>query len=379
VQRRSRLKVARPQRTWRDLPVDGISVALHYSPREILCPTHGRLQEEIPWAASNARNTLRLECELMRLCKIMPQKEAAALLGVPASTVAGILHRVIARCREGHKIRGLKNIGIDEISYKKGHRYLTIVYDLDRHHVVWVGEGKGRETIDRFFQEVLSAGQRARILTACCDMSKSYMGAISHHLPKAILILDRFHLMKALNEAVDEVRKEQWRTAEKAERKTLKGLRFILLKNKKNRTEEERQILAELERSNRRVFRACTLKDEISHFWEYTCMDSAEKFLKLWCKRALLSRIEPLRKFVSTLRNHWEAAFASIIGITNAVAEGINRLLRLAKNRASGFRSTSNFANIIYLIAGDLDLPAQIPAQNRSRKTVPIHHENLCL
>lgn len=379
LQRRGPAGPARAMRTWRDLPAGGLAVALHYRPREVVCPAHGRRQEEVPWAAPNARNTLRLECELLRLCKQMTQKEAAARLGLPASTAAGVLHRVVARCRGGHRIRGLKNLGIDEISYKKRHRYLTVVYDLDRRCVVWTGEGKGRETADRFFTTALSAGQRSRVLTACCDMSKAYTAAIAHHLPKALLVLDRFHIAKALNEAVDEVRKAAWRTAGAAGRATLKGLRFTLLKARKNRTHAERRALASIATSNRRLFRATVLKDELSRLWEYRSPIFAERYLRLWCKRALLSRVEPLRRFVSTLRRHWDGVLASITGITNAASEGINRLLRLAKNRASGFRSTASFSNMIFLVAGDLDLPAQISAQNRPRQTKPLYHAQLCL
>ncbi len=367
----------RKQRTWRDVPFGGVSVALHYAPREILCPTHGRLQEDIPWAAPMSRVSYRFEYQLLRYCKVMTQKEAAALLGIAQSTAADILHRIIARYRKGHKIRGVKRIAIDEISYKKRHRYLTVVYDLDRSCVIWVGEGKGRDTIDTFFTEVLSKGQRSRIVAASCDMSKAYMGAINEHLPNALLVLDRFHIVKALNEAVDQVRKQERAKASAEQRKALKSLRFILLKHPKQRTASERKTLAALERSNRRIYRACTLKDEISHFWQYTYLGCAQKFLNRWCTRALLSRLQPLRRFVRTLRNHWDGVFASITGITSAAAEGINRLLRLAKNRASGFRSTDNFINIIHLVAGDLDFPAQIPAQNRSPQIKPILHRSL--
>lgn len=367
----------RAQRTWRDVPVGGFSVALHYAPHEVLCPTHGRIQEDIPWAAPKSRVTYRLEYQLLRYCTVMTQKEAAALLGIPQSTAADILHRIIARYRKGHKIRGVKRIAIDEISYKKGHRYLTVVYDLERHCVLWVGEGKGRSTIDTFFTEVLSKGQRSRIVAASSDMSNAYMGAIKEHLPNAVLVLDRFHIMKSLNDAVDQVRKEERAKADAEARKTLKGLRFILLKNPKHRTASERKTLAALERSNRRIYRACILKDEISHFWEYTYLGSAAKFLDRWCTRTLLSRLEPMRKFVRTLRRHWDGVFASISGITSAVAEGINRVLRMAKNRASGFRSTDNFINIIHLVAGDLDFPAQIPPQNRSPQIKPILHKSL--
>ena len=307
----------------------------------------------------------------------MTQKEAAAQLGIPTSTVADTLHRIVIRYREGHEIRDLNHICIDEISYKRGHKYLTVVYDLERSRVVWVGEGKRRKTIDRFFAEVLSDDQRKSMLTACCDMSKAYMGAITDHLPNAILVLDRFHIIKALNDAVDETRKQQWRVADPQARRQFKNLRFILLKNGKNRTSAEKKLLAELERGNRRIFRATILKDELSHFWQYRCLTRAEQFLKRWCKRALLSRIEPIRRFVRTLQEHWQGAFASITGYTNAVAEGINRLLRMANNRASGFRSAGNFINMIYLIAGDLNLTDQIPEENRPRITMPIHHQYL--
>lgn len=378
VLKRSAKQAARGARVWRDIPASGLAVTLTYCPREIICPTHGRVQEDIPWAASHSRTTLRFDFQVMRMCKVMTQKEAAAQLGVPASTLSDMLHNGVARYRSGHKLRGLKNLGIDEISYKKGHRYLTVVYDLDRSHVVWVGEGKGRKTIDRFFTEVMSKGQRSRVEGACCDMSRTYIGAIEDHLPNALLVLDRFHVVKALNEAVDEVRKEVWRAASKAERKGIKGLRFIILKNKKNRSRREHKVVAELGRSHRRIARACELKDELAHFWEYRQLGSALKFLKGWKKRAKLSRIEPLRKFARTLENNWDAIVASVVGVTNAVAEGINRIIRMAKNRASGYRKTENFANMIYLIIGDLDLPAQILPINRPRIIKPMTHKTLC-
>ncbi len=378
IVKRNRKQIARASRTWRDLPVGGLATAITYSPREIICETHGRVQEDIPWAALHSRTTYRFDFQMMRLCKVMTQKEAAAQLGVPASTLAEMLHRCVGRYRDGHKLRGLKNLGIDEISYKRGHRYLTIVYDLDRSQVVWVGEGKKRKTIDRFFNEVMSAGQRARVETACCDMSRTYIGAIEHHLPRALLVIDRFHVIKALNDSVDEVRKEVWRAASKAERKGLRGLRFIILKNRKNRTRREHKVMAELARTQRQVARACELKDELSHFWTYSNPSNAEKFLKAWKKRVKLSRIEPLKKFARTLEAHWDGVMASWFGITNAVAEGLNRVIRMAKNRASGYRSTDNFANMIYLIVGDLDLPGQIPAINRPRITKPLHHKTLC-
>ena len=188
-------------RRWEDVAVMGLRIVLWYAPKEIQCPTHGRVQEEIPWAPVYARVTYRLEWRLCALCQMMTQKAAAEILRLPTSTLSNLLHRVITRVRHGHNIRGLTTLGVDEISYCKGRKFATLVYDLDRARVVWVGPGKGRDTIDRFFNDWLSRGQKARIAWASCDMSPAYIGAITHHCPNVTLVIDRFHLVKALNQA----------------------------------------------------------------------------------------------------------------------------------------------------------------------------------
>lgn len=354
-------------RYWRDIPIGPWSIWLMYWPREIHCQTHGRVTEQVPWAEAGSRVTYRFEYLMLRYCQIMPQKAAAQLLRLSASTLSDLLHRTIGRLREGHRIRGLKIIGVDEISYRKGQKYATLVYDLERSCVVWIAQGKGRETIDRFFNEALSDYQKGKIEAACCDMSQAYIGAIKAHCPNATLVLDRFHIVKALNEAVDEVRKEQWREATQDERKALKGLRWLLYRHSSTRTKSDTQSLKALDKHNRRIYRAWRLKEEFERFWDYRAPWAAERFLKQWTKSALLSRLEPLRKFVHTLRRHEDAVLAFIgTRVTNAIAEGINRIVKIIKNRASGFRHLDVFSDIIYLSVGDLDLPAQIPARFRT-------------
>jgi transposase len=354
-------------RVWRDLPVCGWSVLFWYCPREIQCRRHGRIQEDIPWADPYARVTYRFEYVMLVYCQIMTQKAAARILHVAKSTLSDMLHRTITRIRDGHRIRGLKTIGIDEISYCKGHKYATVVYDLDRSCVLWVGRGKGRETIDKFFSEQLSDYQKGQITWACCDMSQTYIGAIEEHCPKATLVLDRFHIVKALNAAIDEVRKEQWREASVNDRKALKGLRWLLFKHSSNRSKEDSRILNALKRGNRRIHRAWVLKDEFEHFWEYNAPWAAERFLKRWSTTALKSRLEPIRDFVKTLRKqmHHIIGFAKS-KLTNAISEGLNRVIRIVKNRASGFRGLPAFTDIIFLTVGDLDIPAQIPSKFRT-------------
>jgi transposase len=354
-------------RTWRDPPIYGRAVKLWYRPREVQCPTHGRVQEDIPWADRFARVTYRFEFLLMIFCQMMTQKAAARVLRIAASTLSDLLHRTISRLRKDHRIANLKSIGIDEISYCKGHKYATVVYDIDRSCVVWVGKGKGRETIDVFFNEILTCEQKEDIQWATCDMSQAYIGAIEHHCPNATLVLDRFHIAKALNNAVDEVRKEEWRKAHSDDRKALKGLRWLLYKHSSNRSRDERATLEALRNANRRIHRAWILKDEFEQFWEYKAPWAAQRFLKRWMTTALKSRIPSIRSFVETLKEHMHRILPYIHSrLTNAIGEGLNRIIKIVKNRASGFRNLEAFSDLIYLTVGDLDLPAQIPADFRT-------------
>lgn len=366
-QRRGRIVQTMHERHWQDIPIWGWSALFHYRPKEILCSQHGRIQESIPWAETYARVTYRFEYALLIYCQFMPQKAAARLLQVASSTLSDQLHRCIARLREGHRIRNLKTMGIDEISYCRGHKYATIVYDLDRSRVVWVGQGKGRETIDQFFNETLSDYQKSKIRWACCDMSQTYIGAIEAHCPKTTLVLDRFHIVKALNAAVDEVRKEQWRQASRDERKILKGLRWLLFKHSENRSKKDSRILNALRTANRKIHRAWVLKDEFEHFWQYGARWAAKRFVKQWGTSALKSRLQPIQNFVTMLRKHLHRILPFIDKpITNAKSEGLNRIIRLVKNRASGFRNLSAFTDMIFLAVGDLDLPGQIPSKFRA-------------
>jgi transposase len=217
----------------------------------------------------------------------------------------------------------LRTLGIDEISYCKGHKYATLVYDLDRSRVVWVGPGKRRESIDVFFNDVLSPYQKEQIRWACCDMSEAYIGAIGDHCPKATLVLDRFHIVKALNTAVDDVRKEQWRLASGNARKALKGLRWLLYRHSSTRSRKDSRTLKALERGKR------------------------------WMTSALRSRLDPLRKFVNTLRNHYAGVLAFVGSrLTNAISEAAkgSRKNNFPFMTTGGLSSSSQ--NVRYVVPG---------------------------
>lgn len=354
-------------RCWDDLVTSRWKIILFYAPKEILCPTHGRQQEDIPWASQHAQHTYRHEYALLTLAKTMTQKAACELLRISPSTFSNRLHRSIKRIRKGHKIKGLTTIGIDEISYQKGRKFATIVYDLDRGVVLWVGQGKGRSTIDRFFEQELTKDQRDAIRWASCDMSATYIGAIEQYCTNATLVLDHFHITKALNEAVGEIRKQAWREASQTDRKALKGLRWLLYRHSSTRSKKHTRILNELRKQNNRIHRAWVLKDEFEHFWNYLSTSWAEKFLKSWVTKALRSRLEPIKKFARTIRKYHD----NIVGfiernLSNAKGEGLNRIIKIVKNRASGFYNLDSFADMIYLVVGDVDIPEQIPEQFRT-------------
>ncbi len=233
--------------------------------------------------------------------------------------------------------------------------------------MVWIGQGKGRETADKFFMEALSPYQKSTITAASCDMSEAYMGAIKTHCPNATLVLDHFHIVKALNAAVDEVRKEQWRLANAHERKMLKGLRWLLYRHSATRSKRDTRTLKALEKANNAIYRAWRAKDEFEQFWDFKATWAAERFLKSWMTSTLKSRLKPMRDFVFTVRRHYDSVVAFIDSrLTNAVAEGLNRIIKIVKNRASGFRTLQAFADMIYLTVGDVNIPGQIPVKFRT-------------
>ena len=293
----------------------------------------------------------------------MTQKAAAGILNIPTSTLSDLLHRSITRLREGHVIERLTNIGIDEIAYAKGKKYATIIYDLKTSRVVWVGKGKGRKTVDEFFR-TLTRKQKQEIKWASCDLSETYINAIKYHCKWATLVIDRFHIVKALNGAMDKVRLEQWREVAGKKKKALKGLRWLLFKHSSKRTQRDNKTIKELSKCNRRIYRAWVLKDEFESFWDFSDLKSAKTFLAQWLKTAIRSRLKPIKTFVETIRKNIDNIITfSESRLTNAVAEGLNRIIKIVKNRASGFANLESFTDLIYLTVGDLNIPNQIPKE----------------
>ncbi|MBN2894098.1 MAG: transposase, partial [Bacteroidales bacterium] len=210
----------------------------------------------------------------------------------------------------------------------------TIVYDLEKNRVVWVGKGKAKASLQRFFDEELSDYQKSKIKWGCCDISKGYINALKENCPGIQIVLDKFHIVKALNEALDSVRKDEWRQLSGDDRKILKGMRWLLYKHSNNRSKKETRRINKVGKSNRRIHRAWVLKDEFELLWEYKAKWAAERFLKNWITKALRSRIEAMKKFARTMREYFDLIIAYVDKkITNAAAEGMNRVIKQVKKQ----------------------------------------------
>jgi transposase len=198
------------------------------------------------------------------MAKEMTLSAVAEIPKIALSTLSDILHRCVQRERKDHEIGTLTSLGIDKIPYPKGKKFATIVYDLERSKVVWIGKdkGKGRETIDHFFDKVLGKEKSSNVKTASCDMAQAYIGAIEQYCKNSKLALDRFHVVKAINDAVDEVREEAWSGLSKDERKAIKVLHWLLYRNFTTRNKSDTKTLNDLKKGNNKIYRAWVLKEK---------------------------------------------------------------------------------------------------------------------
>ena len=287
--------------------------------------------------------------------------EVASYFGLDWKTVAQIVRFAVTEGLKRRRWKALHTIGVDEVSRRKGHTYLTLVYDLERSRIVWIGETRKREAIDAFFQW-LNPRRGRSIRAVCCDMWAPYADSIREHLPQAKLVFDRFHLVRHCLDALDEVRREEVRQLSGSGKQAIKGTRFILLKNPWNLTSGERDCLFALATSakaNRRLLRAYLLKESFQLFWGYRSPFWAKRFLKNWLWQAAHSRLGPMKKFAGLVRTHIDGILAwTTLHISNGMAEGLNNKVKLISHRAFGYRTAAYFIAAIYHVCADLDLPA---------------------
>ena len=345
---------AESARCWRDLSMAGKWLVICYWPMRVRCPSCGVTTERVPWAGRYARITRRLTEAIATMTKDRDWKQTARFFGLDWKTVVTAVKRVVARGLAKRKLKPIRIIGIDEVSRKKGHHYLTLVYDLARRRLLWVGEGRTTETVNAFFQWL--GKRRAKNLeVVCLDMWQAYLSAVKEHAPQATQVFDRFHVVQHLNQAVDAVRRTLWRKLSGPLRRAVKGTRFVLLKNPWNLTPKQKRRLSELVRQNNALSRAYYLKEDFQRFWDYVYDGWAKKHMKHWLWWASHSRLEPFKDFARMVRDHLDGILAwTKTRISNGALEGMNNKVKLVSHRAFGFRNAENYKVAIYHVCGNL-------------------------
>ena len=346
-------------RSWRDLSLHGLPLVLRYRPRRVHCLRCGVRVEEVPWARPWARVTKALACVVAELARHLSWQETARHFRLDWKSVATVVRRAVEYGLAQRRRRPLHILGIDEVSRRKGHHYLTVVYDLERGVLLWVGEDRRAETLTRFFAE-LGRRRAATIQVVCLDMWRPYLKAVRDHAANAQVLFDRFHLVQHLNRAVDEVRRSEMRRLSGTEKASFKKTRFLLLKNPWNLRTDERERLSTLVRWNTPIVRAYYLKEAFQLFWDYRQTGRAADHLRRWMHSAMRSRLEPFKDFVRRLRGHLEGVLAwTRRRVSNGALEGMNNKIKLVSHRSFGFRTVKNFTAAIYHCCAHLPLPEE--------------------
>ena len=316
----------------------------------------GTKRIEVPWARSGSGFTLLFESLLLMLCKEIPVAKVAELVGEHDTRLWRMLHHHIDKARRKIDFSKVTRVGMDETSSKRGHQYITLFCDMDKRKLLFATEGKGKATVKAFKEDLEAHKGRAKKITqVSCDMSPAFISGVTKELPKAEITFDKFHVVKLLNEGVDEVRRQEVKDNE-----ILKSTRYLWLKNRKNLTERQEAKFDALSEMNLKTSRAYQIKLNFQEFYSLPDRKSGESYLKRWYYWATHSRLEPMIEAARTIKRHWDGVLSWFDShLTNALLEGMNSLIQAAKSRARGYRSHRNFIAMAYLIGAKLefDLP----------------------
>jgi transposase len=292
----------------------------------------------------------------------MSWKEVATIFHVSWDCVYECVKAVVSWGLIHRDLSGIKSIGIDEVQWKKGHKYQTLVYQIDagRKRLLWIGPDRTAKTLLRFFR-IFGKERTAQLQFICSDMWQAYLKVIRKKASHAVHILDRFHVMQLFSKAINEVRASEAKQLVKdGYEPVLKGAKWLLLKRPENLTDHQAIKLQELVQYNLKSIRSHLMKEDFQQFWEYTTSGWASKFLDQWCKRAMVSKIEPMKKVARTLRAkkdlilNWFRAGGTL---SSGAVEGLNNKLKLVTRKAYGFKTQEAYEIALYHNLGDLPVP----------------------
>ena len=331
------------RRRWRALDLGSTQAFLEAEAPRVTCRRHGVVVCAVPWAGHTSRFTRAFEDQTAWLAVNCSKSAVAELMRVAWRTVGAICERVCDDARRDlDLLDGLRRIGIDEISHRKGQRYLTVVVDHDTGQLVWAAAGRDRKTVERFFDE-LGEERCKQITLVSCDMAGWIAGPVADRLPNAVRCVDPFHVIALATDALDEIRREVWNDARRAGQiaaaKDLKGARYALWKNPENLTERQHAKLADIQKTNRPLYRAYLLKEQLRQIYRLPA-DAAIALLDEWIAWARRCRLAPFVKLAKTITKQRSGIVAAIEhGLSNARVEAINTQIRMITRRAFGFHS----------------------------------------
>lgn len=341
------------EKKWRHLNFFEHECYLHCRVPRVRTDDNQVKQVSPPWSGKSLGFTLLFEALLLQLCSTMPVNAVAKLVNVSDDKLWTMLDRYVdlTRCQEDFS--DVTAVGIDETSRSKGHNYITLFVDLDQRKTIFVTEGKDSKTVEQFASDFKAHnGDISDIEDVSCDMSPAFIKGVKEHLPNAEITFDKFHVVKLINEAVDEVRR-----GEVGQNPILKGTKYVVLKNNSNLTTAQQKTLQELskQKHNLKTYRALRIREAFQDLYRITSYSLFVQRLKEWYSWARRSRIEPIKEVAKTIKNHWDGVVRwRKTGLSNGILEGLNSLIQAAKSKARGYKTTKNLVIIAYLVTANL-------------------------
>ena len=338
---------------WRHLDFFQHQAFLHARTPRITCPTCGVKQIAVPWARAGSGFTLLFEALAMTLVTHMPVRAAANLLNEHDTRIWRIVGHYVEQAVARMDLAEISRVCIDETAAKRGHNYISLFVDIDARKTVFVTEGRAAATVAAFADHVDDHNSDAsRIKEVCIDMSAAYIKGVTENLTEAEITFDKFHAVKLVNDAVDQVRRIESKT-----QPSLKGSRYVWLKNEANLSAGQSATLGTLAHTNLKTARAYRMRLAFQEVYAQPTRGWGELFLDRWIGWVKRSRLEPMKAVAKTIERYRDGILAWFDSrIANGLIEGINSIVQAAKAKARGYRSIRNLINMTYLITGKLDL-----------------------
>jgi transposase len=345
------------RKTWRHLNFFQHQAYLTARLPRVRCDTCGIKTATVPWARPDSGFTLLFEALVMTMVSAMPVAAVARIVGEHDTRLWRVVHHYVDQARARIDASDVTRIAIDETAARRGHNYITLFADIDQARVLFATEGKDAGTVAAFAGDLAAhGGDPEAIEEVCIDMSPAFIKGVAENLPEAAVTFDKFHAVKIVNDAVDQVRR-----GEQKHQNVLKGTRYLWLRNPDTLSERQRATLDSLPTHHLKTARAYQMRLAFQELYRQDSPQQAAQYLKRWYFWATHSRLSPMIDAAHTVKRHWNGILRWFDSkIANGLIEGINSLVQAAKAKARGYRSVRNLKAMVYLLAGKLDL--RLPA-----------------